>query len=60
MVNGDDTSEIDQHIFGSALNPNTLHGGNEKKEIAKPLVKMEVKAGNRAIGGGAVITEEQK
>ena len=41
-----------EHVYGSALNPGTLHH-KEDKEIAKPNVKVEVKVNNRAIEGGA-------
>ena len=44
---GANTEEEHGHVFGSALNPSTLHGGKGDKEIAKPGVKMEVKANNR-------------
>jgi len=26
----------DDHVYGSALNPSSLHSGKDKKEIAKP------------------------
>ena len=42
----------DQHIYGSALNPASV-AGREKKEIAKPNVKVEVKTFNRDEKGGA-------
>ena len=50
------------HLYGSALNPRSLHYGNEKKEIAKPGVKMEVKTNNRNTTGGAKVeqVEEQQ
>lgn len=51
MLGGND-DEDDQHVYGSALNPSTLHG-KQDKEIAKPNTKVEVKTYNRAIGGGA-------
>ena len=47
--------EEDGHVYGSALNPSSLHGKG-KKEIAKPNSKVEVKTFNRGINGGA--TEE--
>ena len=56
MVNGDD--DDDGHVFGSALNPGSLHGANEKKEIAKPMAQVEVKTNNRAVGGGAIAYKE--
>ena len=59
MVNGTDQDD-NQHMFGSALNPGSLHSGHEKKEIAKPMAQIAVKTNNRAVGGGAIITEEQK
>ena len=41
-------------MFGSALNPSTLHGQKKKEEeIAKPNVKVEVKTFNRDTRGGA-------
>ena len=50
------------HIYGSALNPSSLHlaGNKEEKELAQPCVKMEVKTNNRnALTGGAVILKEE-
>ena len=44
--------EEDYHVYGSALNPATA-AGREKKEIAQPNVKMEVKTYNREKTGGA-------
>ena len=52
----------DSHVYGSALNPGSLHG-KQDKEIAKPNSKVEVKTYNRAVGGGATqasIEEDQK
>ena len=46
----------DVHVYGSALNPATV-AGRDKKEIAKPNVKVEVKTYNRDEKGGA--PEEQ-
>ena len=44
----------DQHVYGSAINPGSLHGGAKgKDELAKPNVKMEVKTYNRDAKGGA-------
>ena len=43
-------------MYGSALNPGTLHTRDEKdkaKEIAKPNAKIEVKTYNRDAKGGA-------
>ena len=40
------------HVYGSALNPNTL-AGKDKKEIAAPNAKVEVKVNRRAVTGGA-------
>lgn len=51
----DQGQDDDGHVFGSALNPGTLQGG-QKKEIAKPNAKVEVKTFNRDAKGGA--TEE--
>ena len=45
------------HQFGSALNPGTLHGGGEEKELAQPGVKMNTVVNNRAVGGGAKIDQ---
>ena len=57
-------------MFGSALNPKTLHKDPSKakkdEELAKPHVKMEVKTFNRDVKGGATqeslkaFEEEQK
>ena len=52
-------------MFGSALNPNSLHTGKAKKEIAKPNTKVEVKTFNRDARGGATedslkASQEQK
>ena len=52
-------NEDDGHVFGSALNPSSLHRAGEKKEIAKPLVKMDIKTNNRGTQGGAVLSEEE-
>ena len=40
------------HVYGSALNPGTI-AGKEKKELARPNAKIEVKTNNRAVTGGA-------
>ena len=59
MLGANTEENAPEHQFGSALNPGTLHGGKDEKELAKPGVKMEVKGGNnRAVGGGAIIPEE--
>ena len=61
MINGENDDE-ENHVFGSALTPSSLHGKKEK-EIAKPNAKVEVKTYNRAIGGGATeqsIAEEER
>ena len=50
MIAPDD--EDTGHVYGSALNPNNIHGNN-KKEIAKPNAKVEVKTFNRDAKGGA-------
>ena len=61
MLNPDGETTDNQHVFGSALNPGSLHNGaNKPKEMAKPGVKMHVAVNNRAIDGGALISEEQK
>ena len=41
------------HQFGSALNPVTATGGEEKKEIARPNAKIEVKRYDRSKEGGS-------
>ena len=45
-------------MFGSALNPGTLHREGDK-ELAKPRVEMEVKTNNRNPTGGAIISAEE-
>ena len=55
MLDSNKDDEDDGHVYGSALNPGSLHGG-QKKEIAKPNAKVEVKTFNRDAKGGA--TEE--
>ena len=45
--------EDEGHIYGSALNPASLRGAADKKEIAKPNAKVEVKTFNRDVNGGA-------
>ena len=45
MLGGQDDN-MPQHEFGSALNPGSLHGG-EEKEIAQPGVKMNTVINNR-------------
>ena len=50
---GQEEEETDGHVYGSALNPGSLHGGKDKKEIAKPNAKVEVKTLNRDAKGGA-------
>ncbi len=55
MLDSGKDDEFDGHVYGSALNPSSLHGG-QKKEIAKPNTKVEVKTFNRDAKGGA--TEE--
>ena len=52
MLTKEEDEEDDQHVYGSALNPSSLHG-NQKKEIAKPNAKVEVKTFNRDVNGGA-------
>ena len=55
---GSNDENTPQHQFGSALNPGTLHG-NEEKEVAKPGVKMNAVVNNRnPMGGGAMILED--
>ena len=44
--------EDDGHVYGSALNPRSLHG-DKKKELARPNAKIEVKTNNRDAKGGA-------
>ena len=55
LLSGNKDEEENSHVYGSALNPSTLHG-KDKKEIAKPNAKVEVKTYNRGVNGGA--TEE--
>lgn len=50
---GEGQEDENEHIYGSALNPSSLHGGKAKDEIAKPNAKVEVKTYNREVGGGA-------
>ena len=50
--------EEEEHVYGSMLTPASIHG-QSKEEVAKPNTKMQVVAGNRAEGGGAILTEEQ-
>ena len=45
-------AEEDEHVFGSALNPSTLHGKN-KTELAQPNAEVVVKTFNRDAKGGA-------
>mmetsp|Transcript_2500 Transcript_2500/g.4201 ORF Transcript_2500/g.4201 Transcript_2500/m.4201 type:complete len:150 (-) Transcript_2500:197-646(-) len=59
MLNPAGDDEPNEHIYGSALNPSTLHGANEKKELARPGVKMEVAVSNRNKTGGAILSEEE-
>jgi len=42
-------SEQDNHVYGSVLNPSNINGagGAQKKDLAKPYSKMEVKAGEK-------------
>jgi|VirMetMinimDraft_7_1064189.scaffolds.fasta_scaffold401319_1 dynein assembly factor 6, axonemal len=50
----DDEEDDDGHIYGSALNPGTLHSkSKENKEIAKPNAEVVVKTFNRDAKGGA-------
>ena len=59
--NGDDENQ--GHLFGSALNPASLHSGGEKKELAKPNAKVEVRTTGRSKTGGALdakIKEEEE
>ena len=56
----DCTEEDTGHVYGSALNPSSLHHGNQKKELAKPNVEVEVKLNNRNATGGAIISEEDQ
>ena len=48
----------DDHVYGSVLNPSSLHGGKEGKELAKPGVKMNAVVNNRNPTGGANIPED--
>ena len=44
--------EDEGHIYGSALNPQSLHG-QDKKELARPNAEVVVKTFNRDAKGGA-------
>ena len=53
MINPDKDEE-EAHVYGSALNPSSLHTGKpQDKEIAKPNAQIEVKTFNRDVNGGA-------
>ncbi len=54
LVGLDKNEDDDGHIFGSAINPGTLHG-KKKEEMAKPNAKIEVKTFNRDAKGGAPV-----
>ena len=61
MLGGGQNNDNDPHIFGSALNPSSLHHGDTQKELAKPGVKLEVTLNNRnALTGGAIIKKEDE
>ena len=62
MLNGGLGDEDDnRHVFGSAMNPKSLHYGDKTKEVAQPGVKMVVKPGNRnPLTGGAMISKAQE
>ena len=59
---GGNQEDDNKHVFGSAMNPKSLHyGDKEDKEIAKPGVQMVVKPGNRnPLTGGAMISKAQE
>ena len=55
--------ECPGHVYGSALNPSSLHSGIDEKDKpkAQPGVQMEVKTNNRnALTGGAVILKKEQ
>ena len=54
-LTGADKEEEETHVYGSALNPKSLHSkpGEENKEIAKPNAAIEVKTFDRDSKGGA-------
>ena len=57
---GGNTEPESQHVFGSALNPGSLHNGEKDKEIAQPGVKMNAVVNNRnPLGGGAILKENK-
>ena len=61
MFGGNDEDE--GHVYGSALNPASLHSGIDEKDKPKALpgVTMEVKTNNRnALTGGAVILKKEE
>ena len=51
--------EDEGHVYGSALNPQTLHG-KDKKELARPNAEMVVKTFNRDAKGGATAESLKK
>lgn len=59
MLDPSKDDEDDGHVYGSALNPGSLHGA-QKKEIAKPNTKVEVKTFNRDAKGGATAEDLAK
>ena len=62
---GANDEEDPGHVYGSALNPASLHSGagileGKDKPKARPGVEMEVKTNNRnALTGGAVILKSE-
>lgn len=54
LTGAEDDEGDNEHVYGSALNPHTLHTkGEEKKEMARPNAEIVVKTNNRAATGGA-------
>ena len=58
MLGGNADEDEGGHVFGSALNPASLHGGKDK-ELAKPGVKLNTVINNRNATGGAKLSEQE-
>jgi hypothetical protein len=58
MLGGNLDEDEGGHVFGSALNPGSLHGGKDK-ELAKPGVKVNAVVNNRNHTGGAKLSENE-
>ena len=57
MLGGNEEDD-NSHVFGSALNPGSLHGGKDK-ELAKPGVKVNAIVNNRNPTVGAKLSEKE-